>query len=149
VLALTRQNVPQLRRDFDEYNRCARGAYEFAAEDDSAIVSLFASSSEVAIALAAKKLLSERKISARVLSVPSFELLSAAPAEQRAAIIGKARVNVAVEAGIRQGWDEIIGSSGVFVGMHTLGASAPYRDLYRHVHITAEAVAEAALTIPG
>jgi transketolase len=150
VLALTRQNVPQLRRGFDEYNRCARGAYELAAaEVDSAIVSLFASGSEVAIALAAKKLLAERKISARVVSVPCFALLFATPADRRAAIIGKARVNVAVEAGIRQGWDEIIGSSGAFVGMHTFGASAPYRDLYRHFHITAEAVTEAALTRLG
>jgi transketolase len=150
VLALTRQNVPQLRRGFDEYNRCAQGAYELAAaQDDSAIVSLFASGSEVAIALAAKKLLAERKISARVVSVPCFAILPAAPADRRATIIGKARLNVAVEAGIRQGWDEIIGSAGAFVGMHTFGASAPYRDLYRHFHITAEAVAEAALTRLG
>ena len=146
VLALTRQNVPQLRQGFDEINRCALGAYELmAAEDDSAIVSLFASGSEVAIAVAAKKLLAERRVSARVVSVPCFELLLAAPADKRAAIVGGARVNVAVEAGIRQGWDAIIGSTGAFVGMTTFGASAPYKDLYRHFGITAEAVAEAAL----
>ncbi len=146
MLALTRQNVPQLRQGFDEINRCALGAYELmAAEDDSAIVSLFASGSEVAIAVAAKKLLAERRVSARVVSVPCFELLLAAPADKRAAIVGGARVNVAVEAGIRQGWDAIIGSTGAFVGMTTFGASAPYKDLYRHFGITAEAVAEAAL----
>ena len=146
VLALTRQNAPQLRQGFDEINRCALGAYELmAAEDNSAIVSLFASGSEVAIAVAAKKLLAERRVSARVVSVPCFELLLAAPADKRAAIVGGARVNVAIEAGIRQGWDAIIGSTGAFVGMTTFGASAPYKDLYRHFGITAEAVAEAAL----
>jgi transketolase len=147
VLALTRQSVPQLRAGFDEHNRCAVGAYELiAAEDDAAVVSLFATGSEVAIAIAAKKLLAERKISARVVSVPCFELLFAAPEAKRAAVIGSARVNVAVEAGIRQGWDAIIGSDGAFVGMTGFGASAPYQDLYRHFGITAEKVTEAALS---
>jgi transketolase len=150
VLALTRQNVPQLRRGFDEHNRCALGAYELvAADDDAATVSLFATGSEVAIAVAAKKLLAERRISARVVSVPCFELLLAAPEDKRAAMIGKARVNVAVEAGIRQGWDAIIGSRGAFIGMTGFGASAPYKDLYLHFRITAEAVADVALSRLG
>ena len=147
VLALTRQNVPQLRQGFDEHNRCAFGAYELvAAEDDGAAVSLFATGSEVAIAVAAKKLLAERRISARVVSVPCLELLLAAPEDKRAELIGNARVNVAVEAGIRQGWDAIIGSTGAFVGMTGFGASAPCKDLYPYFGITAEAVAEAALS---
>ena len=110
VLALTRQNLPQLRQGFDEHNRCALGAYELiAADDDAAVVSLFATGSEVAIAVEAKKLLAARKVSARVVSVPCFELLLAAPAAKRASVIGEAKVNVAVEAGVRQGWDAIIG----------------------------------------
>jgi transketolase len=146
VLALTRQNLPQLRQGFDEHNRCALGAYELiAADDDSAVVSLFASGSEVAIAAEAKKLLAARKISARVVSVSCFELLFAAPEGKRSAVVGNARVNVAVEAGIRQGWDAIIGSNGAFVGMTGFGASGPYKDLYQHFGITAEKVAEAAL----
>jgi transketolase len=150
VLALTRQNVPQLRQGFDEANRCVAGAYEIApADDDAAAVSLFATGSEVAVAVEAKKLLAARKISARVVSVPCFELLFALPADRRAAIIGEASVNVAVEAGIRQGWDAIIGSDGTFVGMTGFGASAPAKDLYRHFGITAEKLAEAALARLG
>ncbi len=150
VLALTRQSLPQLREGFDESNRCAAGAYELhAAADDDAVVSLFATGSEVAIAVEAKKLLAARKISARVVSVPCFELLFALPQSRRAAIVGNARVNVAVEAGIRQGWDAIIGSDGSFVGMTGFGASAPAKDLYRHFGITAEKVAEAALARLG
>jgi transketolase len=80
-----------------------------------------------------------------VVSVPCFELLLAAPDAERAAIVGKATVNVAVEAGIRQGWDAIIGSDGAFVGMSGFGASAPYKELYKHFGITAEAVAQTAL----
>jgi len=146
VLALTRQNMPQLRLGLDTGNRCASGAYELiAAEGGAAAVSLFASGSEVAIAVAAQRLLAAQNISARVVSVPCFELLLAAPETERAAIIGKAEVNVAVEAGIPQGWDAIIGSNGSFVGMRGFGASAPYKELYQHFGITPEKVAEAAL----
>jgi transketolase len=146
VLALTRQNVPQLRLSLDTDNRCARGAYELIAADGGAAnVSLFASGSEVAIAAAARKLLAARGVHARVVSVPCFELLFAAPDAERAAIIGQAELNVAVEAGIRQGWDAIIGSAGTFVGMNGFGASGPYKELYQRFGITPERVAEAAL----
>ncbi len=146
LLALTRQNVPQLRHGFDERNVCATGAYELiAAADDAAAVSLFATGSEVSIAVEARTLLAERKISARVVSVPCFELFLALPDDRRAAIIGGAPVNVAVEAGIRQGWDAIIGSEGTFVGMKGFGASAPYKELYQEFGLTAQKVAEAAI----
>ena len=79
------------------------------------------------------------------MSVPCFELLFAAPEMERARIIGAAKVKVAVEAGVRQGWDAIIGADGTFVGMTGFGASAPYKELYQHFGITAEKVAEAAL----
>src|SRR5580698_9666332 len=89
ILALSRQNLPQLRQGFDEQNRCALGAYEIdPADDDSAVVSLFATGSEVSIAVAAKKLLAAKKVSARVVSVPCFELLFAAPAAKREAVVG-------------------------------------------------------------
>jgi transketolase len=147
VLALSRQSVPQLRQGFDARNRCAHGAYELGpAEGGAAVVSLFASGSEVAIAVAAQKLLAARNIAARVVSVPCFELFLALPDAEQAAVVGRAKVNVAIEAGIRQGWDAIIGSAGIFVGMTSFGASAPYKELYRHFGITPENVAEAALS---
>ncbi len=146
VLALTRQNLPQLRLGHDERNRCAAGAYEIVpAETPVAAVSLFASGSEVSIAVEARKFLRQKGVSARVVSVPCFELFLAAPEAERLAVIGEARVKVAVEAGVRQGWDAIIGTESAFVGMSGFGASAPYKDLYKHFGITPEAVAEAAL----
>ena len=69
-----------------------------------------------------------------------------APERTRRAVIGNAPVKVAVEAGVRQGWDAIIGSDGAFVGMTGFGASAPYKDLYKHFGITPQAVADAALS---
>jgi transketolase len=149
VLALTRQGLPQLRTQADDRNRCATGAYEIAPASGRAEVSLFATGSEVAIAVAAQKLLSERGVAARVVSVPCFELLLALPAAERADIIGTAPVKAAVEAAVRQGWDEIIGSDGAFVGMSTFGASAPYKELYSHFGITPEKVAATALSRLG
>jgi transketolase len=144
VLALTRQNLPQQRLALDAENRCATGAYELVPAVGATHVSIFATGSEVAIAVEARKLLAERGIPARVVSVPCFELLLSAPEATRRAIIGDAQVKVGVEAAVRQGWDAIIGSDGAFVGMSNFGASAPYKDLYGHFGITAEAVAAAA-----
>ena len=149
VLALTRQNLPQLRNRLDADNICARGAYEIAGPDGHSDVSIFATGSEVAIAVEGAKLLAERGVAARVVSVPSFELFLEQKEEYRRAIIGNATVKIGVEAAVRQGWDAIIGSDGIFVGMTSFGASAPYKELYKKFGITAEAVAHAALTKLG
>jgi transketolase len=145
VLALTRQNLPQLRTNAPNDNPCAHGAYELVAAQGEAKVSLFASGSEVEIAVAAQKQLAERGIASRVVSVPSLELLLAQPADRRKAIIGNAPVKVAIEAAVRWGWDAVIGPDGEFVGMHGFGASAPAKDLFKHFGITAEAAVNAAL----
>jgi transketolase len=147
VLALTRQALPQLRLARDADNRCAHGAYEISpASDSKARVSLFATGSEVSLAVEAQKLLADRGVSARVVSVPCFELFLDAPESVRRNVVGDAPVKIGVEAAVRQGWDAVIGSDGAFVGMSTFGASAPYKELYRHFGITAEAVVEAAIS---
>lgn len=145
VLALTRQNLPQLRTTAPNDNPCSHGAYELVAAQGDAKVSLFASGSEVEIAVAAQKQLAERGIATRVVSVPALELLLQQPAERQNAIIGKAPVKIAIEAAVRWGWDAVIGHDGDFVGMHGFGASGPAKDLYKHFGITAEAVVNAAL----
>ena len=145
VLALSRQNLPQLRTTAPAENPCSQGGYELVTAQGEARVSLFASGSEVEIAVAAQKQLAERGIAARVVSVPSLELLLAQPAERQQAIIGKAPVKVAIEAAVRWGWDALIGKDGAFIGMHSFGASAPAKDLYKHFGITAEAAVNAAL----
>jgi transketolase len=145
VLALTRQNLPQLRTNAPNDNPCAHGAYELVPAQGEAKVSLFASGSEVEIAVAAQKQLAERGIASRVVSVPSLELLLAQPADRQKAIIGNAPVKIAIEAAVRWGWDAVIGTDGEFVGMHGFGASAPAKDLFKHFGITAEAAVNAAL----
>jgi len=149
VLALSRQNLPPLRTAAGAENRCAAGAYELAAADGTPEVSLFASGSEVSIARDARKLLAERGVKARVVSVPSLDALLGATDTVRAGIIGTAPVKVAIEAAVRFGWDAVIGPEGIFVGMHGFGASAPAKDLYRHFGITAEAAVQAVMARLG
>jgi transketolase len=143
VLALTRQNLAPARTDAGKENRCAKGAYELAPASGKALATIFASGSEVEIALNAQKLLAERGIAARVVSVPSLELFLAQDEGYRRSVIGDAPVKIAVEAAVRFGWDAIIGPDGAFVGMSTFGTSAPYKDAYAYFGITAEAVADA------
>jgi transketolase len=145
TLALTRQNLPQVRKDAANGNLCATGAYELSPANGKARATLFASGSEVEIALEAQRLLGEQSFAVRVVSVPSLDLFLAQPEQVRRTIIGDAPVKVAVEAAVRFGWDALIGPDGIFVGMQGFGASAPYKELYRHFGITAEAIVERVL----
>jgi transketolase len=144
TLALTRQNLPELRTEYVAENLSSKGAYELAAaEGGEAAVTIFASGSEVEIALGARALLQGHGHPTRVVSVPCFELFDEQSADYQASTIGKAGVKVAIEAGIRQGWDRFIGTDGIFVGMTGFGASGTIEQLYPHFGITAEATAKA------
>jgi transketolase len=76
--------------------------------------------------------------------MPCWSLFEKQDATYRDAVIGNSPVKVAIEAGVREGWDRYIGPKGIFIGMHSFGASAPYKDVYKHFGITAEAAADAA-----
>jgi transketolase len=145
ALALTRQDVPLLRRDGGQENLAARGAYDISpAEDADAVI--FATGSEVSLAVEAKRMIADAGFRARVVSVPCFERFWLQDAAYRARILGRERVRVAVEAAVRMGWDPFIGPDGLFVGMERFGASGPYQAVYEHFGITAEAVAQAAIS---
>jgi transketolase len=144
VLALTRQNLPAVRTDLDIKNRCAKGAYELVSASGDAEVSIFASGSEVEIAIEACKQLESEGIATRVVSVPCFELFAGQSPEYRKNIIGDARVRIGIEAGISQGWESFLGENGIFIGMSGFGASGPYQELYEHFGITATAAVQAA-----
>jgi transketolase len=144
VLALSRQNLTPSRTTASAENLCSHGAYELVAAQGEARVSLYASGSEVEIAVAAQKQLAGRGIATRVVSVPSLELLLEQPDDRRKAIIGNAPVKIAIEAAVRFGWDAVIGPDGIFIGMHSFGGSGKAKDLYQHFGITADAVVAAA-----
>jgi transketolase len=145
ALALSRQKAPAVRVAPASENLCARGAYELRpASVGEAQVTLFASGTEVGIALAARERLEAEGIGTRVVSTPCWELFDRQDAAYQASVIGRAPVRVAVEAAVRFGWERFIGDGGAFVGMPGFGASAPAETLYQAFGITPEAVVAAA-----
>ena len=147
VLVLSRQNLPTLRTTHSIKNLTAQGAYVLADADGKRQALLMATGSEVEIAMAARDLLQAEGIGTRVVSFPCWELFEEQPEAYRRKVLPAGPVRVAIEAGIRFGWDRwLYGERGRreksgFVGMHDFGASAPAPDLYREFGITADAVA--------
>jgi transketolase len=144
AMALSRQKTPAVRTVAASENLSARGAYELRAANGEARVTLFATGTEVPLALAAADRLEANNSPTRVVSVPCFELFEQQDAAYQASVIGRGTVRVAVEAAIKQGWERFIGEDGAFVGMTGFGASAPAEVLYDKFGITTEAVVAAA-----
>lgn len=142
VMALSRQKTAAVRDAGGDLS--AKGAYELAPATGEAKVTIFASGTEVAVAMAARATLQAEGIGTRVVSTPCWELFDRQPAAYQAKVIGQAPVRVAVEAGVRFGWERFIGEHGAFVGMHGFGASAPYERLYKEFGVTPEGVVAAA-----
>ena len=149
VLCLSRQALPTLRWPSQSENLTGRGAYLLRQPAQSRDVTLLASGSEVALAVEAGEILAAEGIAAAVVSMPCWELFEQREVAYRHQVLGSAP-RIAVEAGMRLGWERWIGSRGRFIGMEGFGASAPAADLYRHFGITAEATARAArLAVDG
>ncbi|MHA7857564.1 MAG: transketolase [Henriciella sp.] len=139
TLALTRQKVKSARTSHTDENLSAKGGYVISDAADAQAV-LIATGSEVEIAIDAQAALAEQGVPVRVVSMPSMDLFEQQSESYQTETLGGDLPKVAVEAGVRFGWDRWIGHDGGFVGMSSFGASAPYQDLYNHFHITADAV---------
>jgi transketolase len=140
ILALTRQGVPTVC-EADPVNKSSLGAYilEDCAGDEPEIT-IFASGSEVQLALEASEQLGD---GVRVVSVPCMERFWEQDDEYIESLICNSSIKVAVEAGVRQSWDRFIGGHGIFIGMDSFGASAPAEDLFKHFGITTDAIVDA------
>ena len=147
VLALSRQNLPAVRKVHTNQNMTARGGYVLAEAEGKRQAILMATGSEVEIALKARDLLQADGIGTRVVSMPCWELFEEQDAAWRRKVLPAGPVRVAIEAGVRFGWDRwLFGEGGKreksgFIGMHGFGASAPAERLYAEFGITAEATA--------
>jgi transketolase len=145
LLALSRQNLPALRKTAGAENLTAKGAYVLRDCDGPRQATLIASGSEVEIAMKAADMLAAKGVQVAVVSAPSFERFAKQSADYRAKVLGDAP-RVGVEAAIRMSWDAVLRHDDTFIGMTGFGASAPADALYAHFGITAEAVANAAMT---
>ncbi len=137
--------MPTLRVNHMSENLSARGAYELEGDAD-AKVTFLATGTEVSLAVEARARLAAEGIPSRVVSMPSWTLFEEQPEDYRRKVLGPGTVKVAIEAAVREGWDRYIGSellgtengsgAGAFIGMHSFGASGPYKDVYAKFGIT-------------
>lgn len=142
IMVLSRQALPQLRHQVKN-NLSLRGAYIIseASDPENIDIVLFASGSEVSTSIDVQKILQSKNLSARVVSVPCFELFDKEGFSYKEELKGNAKMLVAVEAASEFGWHKIIGSDGLFFGMNSFGASAPAGELFKHFGLTAEQIA--------
>ncbi|MBV9748060.1 MAG: transketolase family protein, partial [Acetobacteraceae bacterium] len=144
ILSLSRQKTKAARTEKSDLNLSARGAYVLRAASAEPKAAIFATGTEVEVALAAREILEGEGVPTRVISVPSWDLFEAQEVDYRNELLGwTGEVKVAVEAGIAMGWERFIGRDGAFIGMTGFGASAPAEQLYMHFGITDEAVVAA------
>lgn len=141
ILSLTRQNVRQLRNNIkNKENLCRKGAYIISECNHPLKTTIFATGSEVQLALDAQEILEKSKIGTRVISVPSMEIFDQQPKKYRDSLLDNDSIKVGIEAAVRLGWDKYIGRDGIFIGMSYFGESAPAEDLYKYFNITSEEI---------
>jgi transketolase len=145
MLILTRQNVPQMRKTFTKQNLCSQGAYIISASghyqetlDDRVDVAIYATGSELSIAQEARNILNTLGVSARVISIPSFELFFQQSETYIKTILGSAKIKVAIEAASSFGWHRIIGEEGIFFGIDQFGLSAPSSELFKYFGLSTD-----------
>ncbi len=147
ILALTRQNLPELAREpalGDSIAAVARGGYVLRHEKATLKLLILATGSEVHLALAAQAQLEADGIGVRVVSLPSFELFDAQPLAYRQSVLPKGVARLSVEAGTTRGWERLVGENGASIGIDTFGASAPDKVLAKVFGFTTENVLEKA-----
>jgi len=135
ILVLTRQNLPLMRGKDIKENAVQLGAYPIF-DQDNYHATIFATGSEVEIAVDAAKQLANENINLRVISFPSWELFSMQPDSYKQKILGN-KPRFAIEASVINGWEKFIPSQN-FLGMKSFGASGPYKKLYEYFGITTD-----------
>lgn len=139
-MVLSRQGMPTQRIEHTDENLSAKGGYVLAEADGTRKATLFATGSEVSIAMAARETLQAEGVPTAVISMPCWELFDQQDEDYQRTVRGPGTIRVAVEAAVRMGWDKYIRNHGGFVGMDGFGASAPAGQLFEHFGITAENV---------
>ncbi|HEV2747458.1 MAG TPA: transketolase C-terminal domain-containing protein, partial [Allosphingosinicella sp.] len=145
LLALTRQNVPQLRLERTD-SLSARGAYRLRSAEADRRVVLIATGSEVQTAVTTADALEAQGIGADVVSMPCWSLFDGQDETYRADILPEGPLRVSIEAGSTLGWERYVGFEGLSIGLDRFGASAPAEDLFNHFGFTAQAIVPKILT---
>ena len=143
AIALSRQKLPYINKNFSEKNKCSFGAYELNITSHDYKLILIASGSEVEIALEAQKKLKEENIDTKVVSIPCHEIFDNQDKSYKEKILETNSCSrISIEAGSIKGWAKYINNNGTSIGLEDFGKSAPYKDIYNHFDITSDKVVE-------
>ena len=138
ILALTRQKINPIRKEFVKENKCSYGAYELSRTNKEIKLTIFASGSEVNLAIKISHKLAIESIYSKVISVPCQELLEEQSADYKKKILNETKFKISIEAGSTDCWKKYVGETGLTFGINDFGKSAPYKDVYRHFSLTSE-----------
>ena len=138
VLALTRQKLEPVRKEFIKENKCSYGAYEISRTNNNVELTIFASGSEVNLADEVSHKLATENIYSKVISVPCQELLEKQTNAYKKNILEETKFKISIEAGATNSWEKFIGQQGLAFGIDDFGKSAPYKNVYKHFGLTSE-----------
>ena len=142
VLTLTRQKINPIRKEFIKENKCSFGAYELSRTNQEVGITIFASGSEVNLALEVSHKLATENIYSKVISVPCQELFEKQLTNYKEKILNETKFKISIEAGSTDCWRKYVGEKGLTFGINDFGKSAPYKEVYKHFGLTSEIIAQ-------
>ena len=136
VLALSRQNLSPVRKFYENKNKCSLGAYEIYRSNKKVDLTIFASGSEVNLALEVSHKLATENIYSKVISVPCQELFFKQTSKYKNTILKETNYKISIEAGRSDAWVKFIGQNGMSFGVNDFGKSAPYKEIFKDFKLT-------------
>ena len=140
VLALSRQNLSPVRKSYDNENKSSLGAYEVYRSNEKIDLTIFASGSEVNLALEVSHKLATQNTYSKVISVPCQEIFFKQKNIYKNKILKETNINISIEAGRSDTWSKFIGENGMAFGIEDFGKSAPYKDIFKDFKLTASEI---------
>ncbi len=141
ILSLTRQNLPSVRSKFFSSHKCSFGAYEILRTKKKINLTIFASGSEVDLAIKTSHKLAKDKIYSKVISVPCMDIFNLQPTSYKKKILNETKYKISIEAGSTDCWKKFVGKNGLTFGIDSFGKSAPYKDIFKHFGLISSKIA--------
>jgi transketolase len=142
VLSLTRQNLKPVRKKYSNINKCSFGAYEVLRTNKKINLAIFASGSEVNLAIETSHKLAKDKIYSKVISVPCQDIFDLQSKSYKQKILGETKFKISIEAASTDCWKKYVGTDGLTFGIDAFGKSAPYKEIYKHFGLTAQNISK-------
>jgi len=138
IIAVSRQKVNPIRKEFTKENKCSTGAYEVSRTKSEIDVTILATGSEVELAIEVSQKLAIEKIYSKVISMPCHELFDMQKKDYKSKILNETKHKISIEASTTDYWQKYIGENGMAFGIDNFGKSAPYKEIYEHFGLTSK-----------